>query len=70
MMSQEIERLNMTLRGKVEDISGYDNKLRALQLENDNLKNSQAGAESRLREEWVLQVKTYETNILQFKQEN
>ena len=42
LMSQEIERLNGTLRIKVDEISGWDNKYRILLQENENMKRSQS----------------------------
>jgi len=41
LLSQEIERLNTMLRSKVEELSGWESRFRALQQENDGLRRSQ-----------------------------
>ena len=41
LMSQEIERLNNTLRLKVEESNGFEKRVRALEEENDKLRRSQ-----------------------------
>ena len=49
LMSQEIERLNVALRGKMEELSGWENKYITLQQENENLRRNQSQLESKLR---------------------
>ena len=60
LMSQEIERLNGALRAKVDELSSWEAKWRALQQENETLRRSQSQLESKLRDELKVNVSNYE----------
>ena len=59
LMSQEIERLNGALRGKVDELSSWEGKWRALQQENETLRRSQSQLESKFTQEWQSKITTY-----------
>ena len=68
-MSQEIERLNNTLRIKVEESSGYEKRLRTLDDENERLRRSQSELEFKYSQEWQSKITTYESRIRQSNQD-
>ena len=68
-MSQEIERLNNTLRIKVEESTGYEKRLRSLEDENERLRRSQSEMEYKYSQEWQSKITTYESRIRQFNQD-
>ena len=46
-MSQEIERLNLSLRGKVDELNESESRVRMLQQEIDGFKRNAGGYENR-----------------------
>ena len=68
-MSQEIERLNNTLRIKVEESSGYEKRLKTLDDENERLRRSQSELEFKYSQEWQSKITTYESRIRQSNQD-
>lgn len=70
LMSQEIERLNGALRTRVEELSSWESKFRAVQVENDGLKRAQADMEYRIREEMKVQIGSYESQFIMANRQN
>ena len=67
LLSQEIERLNVTLRGKVEEISGLEQRNRSLQHEYEI---SQKRMSEEITIEWRNKITVYEQQVTTFQQEN
>ena len=65
-MSQEIERLNNALRLKVEESTGYEKRIRAIEDENERLRRAQNEYEYKYSQEWQSKITTYESRIRQF----
>lgn len=68
LMSQEIERLNDSLRKKVDEIGTLNKQLQALRGENDELSrgNNESGMKiAQITQSYSVQISSYETKINQ-----
>lgn len=72
-LSQEIDRLNGVLRGKVEENNAFDGRLRSVQQENDGLRKAINEYEfkfTQITQEFQLKIRTIETSLKTTSQDN
>lgn len=72
-MSQELERLNINLKKKMDEMSVLENNNYKLQQQNDELRRGGSEYEykfSQITQEYQTKFTTYETRIKQISTEN
>ena len=72
-LSQEIERLNGALRGKVDEVGSLEGKLQSVRQENEGLRRGGSESEykiTQITQEYSMKISTYENRIQQFSSEN
>jgi len=60
MLSQEIERLNNILKGKVDELNASEQRVRALQQEIKNVEMRFSQSETTIVQQWQTKVTSYE----------
>ena len=69
-MSQELERLNMNLKSKIEENSSLEARVRSMQQEIDSLNRKNNEYEFKITQEWQMKVSSFEQKITYYAQEN
>jgi predicted nucleic acid-binding Zn-ribbon protein len=70
LLSQELERLNINLKSKVEENSSLEARVRSMQQEIDSLNRKNNEYEFKITQEWQMKVSSFEQKITYYAQEN